>query len=215
MGRNAGLLFTSGFLVLLFTVCNLAGCGGDKKDVHQAAVHEDESAGRQTDSSRNDIIAQNTITTTPDTVTVATTDSLGEPPDIQFIDIDSISFSLSDYRGSVVMVDFWTMDCEPCKEQFEFLKELLYEFRPEGFEIIGVSMGWTDEAAALRRFGERHKLPFPLVLGAEKYNLGPGFLNSLPISYIYDRDGWPVSRIIGYHDKEFYKKQIKKALNNT
>jgi len=141
-------------------------------------------------------------------------DSRNQASDISFTDIDGVTFSLSDYRGSVVMLDFFRTDCERCTDRLDLLKELQNELHPEGVEIIGVVMNLISKDE-LGRIRQKRKLPFPITQGASQFNFDRQLRRSLPISYIYHPDGWVVSRIIGAQDKETYMKQIRALLNNT
>ncbi len=134
--------------------------------------------------------------------------------DAEFIDIDGVILKLSEFRGSVVMVDFWRTDTKVCVDRLDILRELRSEMHPEGFEIIGIAMNGVSKEA-LRRFVHRHKLPYPVVQGVSRYNPGARFKNSLPISYFYDRNGMPAGQVIGSEDKEFYERLIRHILNNT
>lgn len=134
--------------------------------------------------------------------------------DLSLTDIDGVTFSLSEYHGSVVMIDFWRTDSERNRERLDLLKELLSDYRPEGLEIIGVAMNVISKDA-LVKLRQKHKLPFPLVQGAYEFNFGSLLSRRFPISYIYDRDGRVVSRFVGAQDKEIYVKQIEALLNSS
>ena len=112
------------------------------------------------------------------------------------------------------MIDFWRTDSERCVARLGTVKELLNEFRSEGFHVISIVMNPADKDK-LRLIRQRHKLPFPLVQGASTYNLDPWLLNSLPVSYIHDRDGRVRSRIVGSQGKEVYEEQIKALLDGS
>ena len=141
-------------------------------------------------------------------------DSQNRASELSLTDIDGVTFSLSEYHGSVIMIDFWRTDNEQNRERLDLLKELLSDYRPEGFEIIGVAMNVISKDA-LVKLRQRHKLPFPIVQGAYEFNFGSLLSRRFPISYIYDRDGRVVSRFIGAQDKEIYVKQIETLLNST
>ena len=66
-------------------------------------------------------------------------------PEFSLKDADGKTVRLSDYKGKVVLLDFWATWCGPCKIEIPWLKEFQRKFRDRGFEIIGVSMddeGW-------------------------------------------------------------------------
>jgi len=135
-------------------------------------------------------------------------DSLKDGDDLEFRCIDGVTFSLSDLRGYVVMVDVWRTDCDPCIERFGFLTELLAEHADDRLKMIGVSLDQSD-GDVLRRFVDRHRLPYPIVAGAGQFTLSPDLLGALPVTYLFDRNGKLQSRIIGSYEKEVYKEQIR------
>jgi glutathione peroxidase-family protein len=141
-------------------------------------------------------------------------DSQSRASDLILTDIDDVTFSLSEYHGSVIMIDFWRTDSERNRERLDLLKELLSDYRPEGFEVIGVAMNVISKDA-LVKLRQRHKLPFTIVQGAYEFNFGSQLSKRFPISYIYDRDGHVANRFIGAQDKEIYVKQIETLLNKT
>ena len=134
--------------------------------------------------------------------------------DISFTDIDGVTFSLSEFQGSVVMIDFLRTDSDRCVERLQLLKELRNQFQPEGFEIIGVVMNMAGKDS-IERLRQRHRLPFPVVQGAGVYDLGPWLSKSLPVTFIYDRKCRPASRIIGPEEKKTYEKQVRTVMDNS
>ncbi|MFH1894106.1 MAG: TlpA disulfide reductase family protein [Candidatus Zixiibacteriota bacterium] len=135
-------------------------------------------------------------------------DSLEDGDDLEFKCIDGVTFSLSDLRGYVVMIDVWRTDCDPCIERFGFLNELLAEHGDDRFKMIGISLDLPD-GDVLRRFVDRHRLPYPIVAGVGQFTLSPDLLGALPVTYIFDRNGKLQSRIIGSYEKEVYEEQIR------
>ena|GEM_PF-2978356 len=140
--------------------------------------------------------------------------SRNRPSDFSLTDIDGVTFSLSEYHGSVVMIDFWRTDSEQNRERLNLLKELSSDYRSERFEVIGVVMNVISKNA-LVKLRQRHKLPFPIVQGAYEFDFGNVLSRRLPISYFYDRDGRAVNRFVGAQEKEVYIKQIEILLNNS
>lgn len=134
--------------------------------------------------------------------------------DYSFTDIDGVSLSISEFKGSVVMVCFFRTDDMQCVEWLDTVRQLSAGFRQDGLEIIGVVMDMAGKDK-LKRFRQRHRLPFTPVQGAGKYNLGIGVRGALPVAYIFDQEGVLRSRIIGAKDLELYKGEIEYLLEGN
>jgi len=146
-----------------------------------------------------------------DIAAVEPIDSLPEEMNLKFDCVDGVSFSMSDLRGYAVMVDVWSTRCESCIERFGFMKQLYEKYEPDGFEMIGVAMD-QSESDSLRGFVDRYQLPFPVVAGARQFWLSPDLLGSLPVTYMFDRNGRLKSRVVGVHDESIYEEQISRVI---
>ena len=186
--------------LLIFTVLICFGCNGEGETPEIGALIADST------SSTDSLPGAGALDSAFDSRSRAT--------DLSLTDIDGVTFSLSEYHGSVVMIDFWRTDSEQNRERLNLLKELSSNYRPEGFEIIGVVMNLISKDA-LVKLRQRHKLPFPIVQGAYEFDFGNPLSRRLPITYIYDRDGRVANRFIGAQDKKIYVKQIEILLNNS
>lgn len=145
----------------------------------------------------------------------APSDSVQTPPiDYSFTDIDGVSFSISEFRGSVVMVCFFMTADMQCVEWLDTVRQLSADYREDGLEIIGVVMDMAGKDK-LRRFRQRHRLPFTPVQGSGKYSFGMGVGGALPITYIFDQKGVLRSRIIGAKDLELYQGEIEYLLEGN
>ncbi len=118
---------------------------------------------------------------------------------------------LSDYKGRVVLIDFWAVWCPPCIEEIPFLKELYSENKDKGFEIIGISLD-TDEKK-LNDFLKEKAIDWRISYSgkgwyddtAKLYNV-----SSIPSTWIIDKSG--NLRYFDIH-KEDMKKAVVKLIN--
>lgn len=83
-------------------------------------------------------------------------------PPLGVTDLDGKPVSLSDYKGKVLLIDFWQTTCAPCLEQFPALKQLYQELHGKGFEVVGISL--DEDRASVDQFQKESKLPWRLAL---------------------------------------------------
>ncbi len=94
---------------------------------------------------------------------------------------------LDDFRGKVVLLDFWATWCTGCKKEIPWFTEFLETYGAKDFAVVGVSLdedGWK----VLRPFLEDHKIPYPMVLGDEATAKRYG-IDNLPDTFLIDRQG--------------------------
>src|SRR4026208_127453 len=82
-------------------------------------------------------------------------------------DIDGRTVRLSDYRGKVVLVNFWATWCPPCRTEIPDLIKLQHDYRSRGLQVIGVTYP-PQTLAEVRRFVRRAKVNYPVGLGTKE-----------------------------------------------
>ena len=108
----------------------------------------------------------------------------------------ALSLDLSDYRGKVVIVDFWASWCVPCRQSFPWLNAMNDEYGDDGLVILGVN---TDvDAAEAALFLEEFPATFEIVYDPEG-ELARNFeVVAMPSSYVYARDGELDTQHLGF-----------------
>jgi thiol-disulfide isomerase/thioredoxin len=99
-------------------------------------------------------------------------------PDFQVKDIEGKGLSVADYKGKVVLVDFWATWCAPCRSELPMLMDLYKKYQPKGFEIIGISL--DEKEKTFKGFIKRAKMPW------RHYYDGKGWRNKLARKYLVD-----------------------------
>ena len=131
--------------------------------------------------------------------------------------IEGKEISLSDYKGNVVLVDFWATWCPPCRMEIPHFNELFEEYGEKGFAIIGVSID-RGGAKAVADFMKNNEIAYPVVLGdnniTEIYQgyLNPNERNSIPFTFLIDKKGVIRHTYVGYKEKVVFEADIKKLL---
>lgn len=129
--------------------------------------------------------------------TVSGAIGIGKPaPDFTLTDTNGISVSLSSFKGSVVILNFWSTTCPPCLAEFPSLEELYRELGKRGLVVVGVAV--ENDLPAVKKVISRQKLTFPILLDPDKEVYFDSYaLFGLPISLIIDKQGNIVDRFIG------------------
>lgn len=97
---------------------------------------------------------------------------------------------LEDYKGKVVLIDFWATWCMPCKQEMPNVKKVYSEFHEKGFEIIGISM--DNNEAMFKNYVRQQSIAWPQIFDGKGWMSGIGRMyavNSIPATFLLDRDG--------------------------
>jgi peroxiredoxin len=109
-------------------------------------------------------------------------------PELTLSDVQSVSHSLTAYRGQVVLVNLWATWCSPCKEEMPTLQAYYNQHEDQGFTVIAINDG--DPTADVLQFVKDYKLTFPVWLDPTYTATEQAFKTlNLPSSYIVDRNG--------------------------
>jgi cytochrome c biogenesis protein CcmG/thiol:disulfide interchange protein DsbE len=189
----AKIVFGAGALLcaLLWT-----GCSNSSNPPKVAAKVEDKAAPAQ-QSAQFDLKAQ-----------------VGHPmPSFSLKDGDGQTVQPADYKGKVMVLDFWATWCGPCKVEIPWFIEFERQFKDRGFAVVGVSMdedGWT----AIKPYAKTMNMNYRILLGNDDVSTAYGGLDSLPTTLLIGRDGKIASVHVGVTmGKEEFKNAIVQLLD--
>lgn len=144
----------------------------------------------------------------------------GEAPDVTLKDLDGNEVSLTQYKGKVVLVNFWATWCDPCRIEIPWLIEMQEKFGPKGFTVLGIAM--DDEGkpvvapfVASQKFdvgGQKLGMNYPILIGSDAAAEKFGGLLGYPTSVLISRDGKQVKRITGLISEADVSKAIQDLL---
>lgn len=121
-------------------------------------------------------------------------------PDIEFSDIDGGSHRLADWKGKVVLLNFWATWCAPCREEMPSLDALQKAKGGEEFEVVTVAAG-RNPATAIERFFEEAGVTELPTLTDPKMTLARAFgVMAMPVTILIDAEGNEVARMTGDAD---------------
>jgi peroxiredoxin len=111
----------------------------------------------------------------------------GAAPALELEDVDGKLHRLADYRGRVVLVNFWATWCVPCREEMPSMDALRASLQGRPFVVLAVNVG--EGARAARGFGEKASLRFPLLLDPDTKTTRAWGARVLPASFVVGPDG--------------------------
>jgi peroxiredoxin len=132
-------------------------------------------------------------------------------PNFSLKDHQGNIIQLSDFKGKVIILDFWATWCGPCRMEIPGYVKLYEKYKSEGLEIIGISLdrgGWN----AVENFMEEFKINYPIVMGDAQVAMAYGGINSIPTTFVINREGEVVTYKIGYQPIEFFEQTLSEIL---
>ena len=132
-------------------------------------------------------------------------------PEFTLKDANGSTVKLSDYRGKVVLLNFWATWCGPCALEIPWFIEFEQQFKARGFEVVGISMdedGWT----AIKPYATEHRMNYRVLLGNDSVSDLYGGVEALPTSFVIDREGKIATVHVGLAEKNEYIDEIQGLL---
>lgn len=137
-----------------------------------------------------------------------------EAPDFELPDVAGAKVKLSDFKGKVVLVNFWATWCAPCEIETPWFVEFDKKYREDGLQIIGISLD-EEGVDPVKKFMERYSIEYKIVMGDEHTAEDFGGVVGLPTSFIVDQEGKFYSMHRGLVSKDLYVEEIEGLLGVT
>ena len=131
-------------------------------------------------------------------------------PQFSLTDVFGHKLNLADYRGKVVLLDFWATWCGPCRMEIPGFVRLQSQYGSQGFQIIGISM--DDSASPVLPFYKQFGMNYPVAMGDAQLAALYGGIIGLPTTFLIGRDGRIYDKVPGAVDEERFVVEIKTLL---
>jgi peroxiredoxin len=134
-----------------------------------------------------------------------------EAPDFSLKDSDGKVVHITDYKGKVVLLDFWATWCGPCKIEIPWFVDLQRKNKDRGFEVLGVSMdeeGWETVKPFLADMGVNYRV----VIGNDSTAQLYGGVDAMPTTFLIDRSGKIAAVHVGLASRKEFVDEIEQLL---
>ena len=128
-------------------------------------------------------------------------------PAFQLKDLQGRRIRLSDYRGKVVLINFWATWCAPCQAEMPELVKLQREYASRGLQVISITCP-PERKTIVRRVARKFRLNYPVLFGTRETTRLYEADDVLPVTIIVDRDGIIRGRILGILEPEEFQEKV-------
>ena len=132
--------------------------------------------------------------------------------DFTLTDMHGAQVRLADYKGKVILLNFWATWCGPCKVEIPDFVEVYAEYRDRGLEILGVLNLDDPSPDELRAFAAQYKMNYPVLRGTDEFEAAHGPIYGLPTTFLIDRQGGICAKHMGPVNKEIVEREIQGLL---
>ena len=135
-------------------------------------------------------------------------------PEFTLKDVNGKSVHISDYKGKVVLLDFWATWCGPCKIEIPWFMEMERKYKDRGFAVLGIAMddeGWEAVKPFLADLGVNYRV----VMGNDATAGMYGGVEALPTTFLIDKEGRIAAVHVGLASKKDFEDGIEQLLQSS
>jgi len=133
-----------------------------------------------------------------------------DAPGISLTDIEGKRLDLADYKGKVVVLDFWATWCGPCRAEIPGFVVMQQKYASQGFSMIGISM--DDEPGPVVDFYKEFRMNYPVAVGNQRIGELYGGILGLPTTFLIGRDGRIYAKHTGGINPAIIEEEVQQLL---
>lgn len=159
----------------------------------------------------DDIVAKNNEQQPKETKQV-NQEELQEAPSFTLKNLEGEDVSLKDYRGKIVFVNFWATWCGPCRMEIPHFVKLVDKYEDD-LVILGISVDNPKDYEKIPSFSSNYKVNYPILLDSRgEVNYMYGGIQSIPTTFVLNREGKALGRIVGARSYEQFEDMLKQIM---
>ena len=132
-------------------------------------------------------------------------------PSFALQDLNGKMINLSDFKGKVVILDFWATWCPPCVIEIPHFIELYEQYKDQGFAMVGISLD-SQGVGVVESFARKYRINYPILMTDGQVDKAYGGITAIPTTFVIDSAGNIRRKYIGYRDKAVFEADIKALL---
>jgi thiol-disulfide isomerase/thioredoxin len=133
-------------------------------------------------------------------------------PDFSLRDLRGRRISSADFRGKVVLIDFWATWCQPCKKEMPGYQKLFDRYGRSGFVVVGFKFNTMKDVEDPTVFAKKAGVRYPLVVASDELTRKFGGIEGLPTTMLYDRGGILRKKVVGFEYTDVFETALKPLL---
>ena len=134
------------------------------------------------------------------------------PVSITLLDVKGVKHSVSEYRGQVVVLNFWASWCVPCRHEMPVLTAVQKSYSASGLVVLGASLDELPNRKEVETVAKQYRINFPIFLNVSEEDMTNLGLESVPATVLLDRRGRVMGRLQGELDETDLNRRIKAVL---
>lgn len=131
-------------------------------------------------------------------------------PEFALLDTNGMEQKLSDFKGKVIILDFWATWCPPCREEIPHFIDIYDRYKDRGLEVIGIAL--DEDKEKVKSFVKDKGINYPVLLGNGQVTDLYGGIDGIPTTFVLDRDGNIRKKYIGYREREVFESDVQELL---